>query len=311
VPRRSSVLDHPQHERIADLILAGDQTVKSIADQHGVKPFVLQAFARQIRSRDARGRDLDVGSPLDTFRRAFNLEPLPHQVVYLSEQRATLVLKGRQTGFTTAAAGLAVHVALSKPGSTSVVVSPSLRQSGEVTDRARAAFWSWDTKLRQDSASLLRTAAGSRIISLPGSARGIRGYSVDGLLVIDEAAFVDDATWAAAWPLVSASGGRIIVQSTPGLALGFFHELVTEPPDDWAVTTITSAEAGTVSSEFLERVRETMAPELFAQEYEATFGTAEPIVGVPLFWDGGDSMFTDEGDDHAHLHSRPDADPAA
>ena len=92
---------------------------------------------------------------------------------------------------------------------------------------------------------------------MTGSARGIRGYSVDGLLVIDEAAFVGDDVWAAAWPLVK------------------------DPPPEWCCLRVTGAEAGTIDLAFLERVRASQPPELFAQEYLAEFGSG--INGTGLF----------------------------
>jgi phage FluMu gp28-like protein len=141
--------------------------------------------------------------------------------------------------------------------------------------------WEWNARLKQDSASLLRTAAGSRIISLPGSARGIRGYAC-ALVIIDEAAWVDDATWHAARPLVAATGGRLIVQSTPGYAVGWFYDLVDDSPADWAMLRVTSEEAGTIDPGFLERERATMPPELFAMEYGAEF-SAPAAAGTLLF----------------------------
>ena len=264
----------------------------AIARDLGVGVESLKRYARKRRDHDEPPRTLVGSSALETFERAFGLTPKPHQATYLGETRPTIVIKGRQVGMTTGASGLAVHTALSQPGSTSVIISPSLRQSGEVTDRARLALWKWNAKLRQDSASLLRTAAGSRIISLPGSARGIRGYAC-ALVIIDEAAWVDDETWQAARPLVAATGGRLIVQSTPGHAVGWFYDLVTDPPADWAVLRVTSEEAGTIDPEFLERERATMALELFAQEYGAEFGSA--TVGTPLFTpERIETLFVDE-----------------
>jgi phage FluMu gp28-like protein len=84
----------------------------------------------------------------------------------------------------------------------------------------------------QDSASMLGLANGSRILSLPGTARSVRGWSAR-LLVIDEAAFVDEATFTAARALV-ATGGRMVVQSTPADEFGPFHELVMADDPAWA-----------------------------------------------------------------------------
>src|SRR5204863_2997652 len=140
---------------------------------------------------------------------------------------------------TEAASALAIHTARGKAGSTSVIISPSLRQSSEVTVRARLGLWALAETLRQDSASLIRLANGSRIISLPGAARGVRGYAAD-LAILDEAAWILEDTFTAARPLTAATGGRLIVQSTPGAPVGPFYELATSPPDDWAFLRVRS-----------------------------------------------------------------------
>ena len=201
----------------------------------------------------------------------------------LTETRDTLLVKGRQTGATEVASSLVVHTARAVAGSTSVIISPSLRQSSEVTVRARLGLWRLGETLRQDSVSLLRLGNGSRIVSLPGSARGIRGYSCE-LVIIDEAAWVADATFVAARPLVAATHGRLIVQSTPGDPVGAFFELAQQPPEDWAFLRVRSSEVSTISAEFLEREQREMAPELYRQEYEAEFGGVAAARG----------LFTDE-----------------
>jgi len=271
MPRRSSILDHPARPKADQLLRAGDRSVASIARQLGMPPDSLKRYARRLRAGEPMPEAAPAAlGPVETFEHAFGFVAMPHQVEVLEEIRPTLVVKGRQIGMTATAAALAVHTARSKAGSTTVIISPSLRQSTEVTARARLALWEWGEQLRQDSTSLLRTAAGSRIVSLPGSARGIRGYACD-LVIIDEAAFVTDEAWAAARPLVSATGGRLVCQSTPGMPVGWFWELARAVPPGWAYLKVPSAEAHTIAPEFLERERREMAPELYAQEYEAEF----------------------------------------
>ena len=156
------------------------------------------------------------------------MDPTPYQERLLVEKRHTVVLKGRQTGFTQAAAALAIDCARSRAGALAAVISPSLRQSTEISTRARLGLLDMSERLVQDSVSLLRLKNGSRILSLPGSDRGVRGYPAD-LLVIDEAAFVADRTSVSARPMVAATGGRIVVQSTPGAPVGFFWEPRRQP----------------------------------------------------------------------------------
>ena len=91
--------------------------------------------------------------------------------------------------------------------------------------RARAGLRELGERLVQGSTSLLKLANGSRIISLPGTARSVRGWTPR-LLIIDEAAYVDPETFAAAKPIV-ATGGRLVVQSTPADETGDFHAIVT------------------------------------------------------------------------------------
>lgn len=269
MPRRSAVLDSP-HRATIDRLLGADRPVRDIATEFGLPYHSLWRYAQRVRAKTATDPQTGPLSAVETFERAFGFTAMAHQVEYLTETRHTIVRKGRQVGMTAAAAALAVHTARSLPGSTTVIISPSLRQSSEVTGRARIALWEWDEKLKQDSTSLLRTSAGSRIISLPGSARGIRGYAC-ALVIVDEASWVSDETWAAARPLVSATGGRLIVQSTPGAPAGFFHELATKTPDGWAAMKVRSDEVATIPAEFLEKERREMSADLYAQEYLAEF----------------------------------------
>ena len=215
--------------------------------------------------------------PVRLFERAFGVDALDWQEGYLRETRPTCVLKGRQVGASLGAAGLAIHTAVHWRDVNAVVVSPSLKQSTEITTRARSGLARLGVRLVQDSASLLRLANGSRILSLPGTARSVRGWSAR-LLVVDEAAFIEHETFVAARALV-ATGGRMVVQSTPADEYGDFHELVTSDDPSWARFTVRSDEVPTISAEFLESERRSLSPDAYAREYETTFGKS----GASLF----------------------------
>jgi hypothetical protein len=277
--------------------VAGGQSVRSAALASGLHRDAAYRHIRNHGRVEKPRRNLAAvpsWTPVDTFRAAFGVEPMPHQVAYLESTGHLLVLKGRQTGMTLAGAALAIHVARQTPGSLAAVISPSLRQSTEVATRARVGLWELGERLMQDSASLLRLANGSRILSLPGSARGVRGYSAQ-LVIVDEAAWVDDETFVAARALVAATRGRLIVQSTPGVAgVGFFFELATNTPEDWSTIVVRSDEASIIDPEFLERERAEMTENLFNQEYMAEFGTG--AVGGPSLFSAEtiDKMFAEK-----------------
>ena len=226
--------------------------------------------------------------PAVLFRAAFGLDALPWQRDYLRETRPTVVLKGRQVGASLAAAALAIAAAVYRADSNSIIVSPSLKQSTEITTRARAGLRNLAVPLAQDSASMLRLANGSRILSLPGTARSVRGWAAD-LLILDEAAYLEDETIVAARALVAATGGRTILQSTPNAESGAFHELVMDADPAIARFTVPSDTVPTIAPAFLDSERRAMSPDDFAAEYECQFlkagaslFTAERLAGLVL-----------------------------
>lgn len=225
--------------------------------------------------------------PAVTFELAFGLDPLPWQRDYLRSDRSTVVLKGRQVGASLAAASLAIHTARYWADANVIIVSPTLKQSAEILGRSRTGLRNLGVRLVQDSTSMLRLANGSRIVSLPGTARSVRGWSA-ALLIIDEAAFVDPETFTAARALI-ATGGRLVVQSTPAAEIGDFHEIVKADDPAWAHFTVRSDEVPTISPEFLAAERRAMSPDAFASEYQCVFAkagaslfTAERIAGLIL-----------------------------
>jgi hypothetical protein len=215
--------------------------------------------------------------PALLFERAFSLSAHDWQRGYLRETRPTVVLKGRQTGASTAAAALAIHTTVYAANVNAVVISPTLKQSTEIATRARIGLRNLGVQLTQDSAAMLRLANGSRILSLPGTARSVRGWTAK-LLILDEAAFIAPETIVAARALV-ATGGRLVVQSTPAGESGDFYAIVTADDPEWARIVIRSDEVSTITAEFLEAERRAMSPDEYAMEYECTFGKA----GASLF----------------------------
>jgi len=68
---------------------------------------------------------------------------------------------------------------------------------------------------------------GSRIEALPGSEKTVRGFSGTSLLILDEAARVDDELYYAVRPMLAVSGGALMLLSTPFGKRGIFHQELT------------------------------------------------------------------------------------
>jgi hypothetical protein len=111
---------------------------------------------------------------------------------------------------------------------------------------------------------------GSRIEALPGSERTIRGFSGAALLIVDEAARVDDALYFAVRPMLAVSGGALMMLSSPAGRRGVFYEEWTEGMG-WERYEIPAAEVPRISEEFLEEERRALPLRIFRQEYECSF----------------------------------------
>jgi hypothetical protein len=119
-------------------------------------------------------------------------------------------------------------------------------------------------------AGRLELPNGSRIISLPGNERTVRGLSAD-LVVVDEAAQVPDKLFNAVVPIVAARNGRIIALSTPYGQRGFFYK-ACQPGSGWTLIKTKVEESRRLSSEALEEARRTLEdPHAYRQEFECEF----------------------------------------
>jgi hypothetical protein len=252
------------------------------------------------RAYDLLARRLSEMDPEEMFRSANGLDPLPWQRQYLREVLNSLILKGRQVGASTCGATLAVRQARYVPGSLAAIVSPSLKQSSEVKIRASSSqLERLGEVLRRDSATTIELGNGSRILSLPGSAKSVRGWTAD-LLIIDEAAFLDQDTFLAA-RATTATGGRTVVQSTPAGPFGHFYDLWETTDPTWAHYRVSSEEVGTIDPSFLARERATLSDDEYAQEYQAEFrvpglGLVDPASLARIARDVDDSPWAAVGE---------------
>jgi hypothetical protein len=198
----------------------------------------------------------------------------PWQAELLRSKAARhLLLCTRQAGKSTATAALAIHEALFHAPALILLLSPSLRQSQELFKKVVEFFDALGRPVPcvEQSALRLELANGSRLIALPGSEATIRGYSGVRLLIVDEAARVDDSLYYAIRPMLAVSGGRLIALSTPFGKRGFFFDAWQDGGDQWARVKITAYDCPRISPDFLEEERRAVGDWWFSQEYLCEF----------------------------------------
>jgi hypothetical protein len=205
------------------------------------------------------------------------VDPDPWQEQVLRSHSSRLLLNcSRQSGKSTTVATLAVWTALYDAGALVLLVSPTLRQSGELFKKAIAVYRALGRPVPSESESALQLALdnGSRIVSLPGKEDTVRGYSGVRLLAIDEAAWVPDSLYVALRPMLAVSQGRLIAMSTPHGTRGFFYEAWrgTEP---WRRIEVPATACPRITAAFLAEEERTMGRWWFQQEYLCQFQEAE------------------------------------
>ncbi|MGZ4846415.1 MAG: terminase large subunit domain-containing protein [Halobacteriota archaeon] len=211
------------------------------------------------------------------FAQSLSIDPDPWQRdLLLSDERRIILNCCRQSGKTLSVAILALHHALNNPGALVLVLSPSLRQSGELFKKILGFYKDLGKPIPSnvETALALQLINRSRIVSLPGKEQTIRGFSGVSLLVIDEAAQVADDLYYSVRPMLAVSDGRIILLSTPRGKRGFFFREWTES-EMWKKIKVTAQECPRISAEFLLEELEALGDYWYEQEYCCVFGENE------------------------------------
>jgi hypothetical protein len=237
----------------------------------------MPAWARELEARLLAGRPrpadrfwadparllADAGLPPDPWQRELLERPAQRR----------LLLCSRQAGKSTTASALALQTALLVPGSLVLLLSPTLRQSGELfRDKALRLYHALGKPVPATrlTALTLELANGSRVVSLPGEEGTVRGYSGVSLLVIDEAARVSDELYSGVRPMLAVSGGRLLALSTPFGKRGWFFEEY-QRTNSWERVRITADQCPRICREFLAEEERALGPRWYRQEYLCSF----------------------------------------
>src|SRR5215204_4838293 len=232
--------------------------------------------------------DLKLALDRVSFAKRLGLEPDPWQEDLLRSTSERMLLNCcRQSGKSTMTAIVALHRALYYPGSLILCLAPALRQSQELfgkvlgfyRDLGRPVSPQGERKLS------LELENGSRIVTLPGSEKTIRGFSGTSLLVLDEAARVEDELYFAVRPMLAVSGGALMMLSTPCSKRGvFFEEWIDGSSAGWERYEVPASQCPRISEEFLEEERRVLP-----------FLGLPPRVGVLIRGNGGSGVHNRDG----------------
>ncbi len=221
-------------------------------------------------------------SPAAWCKRVLGIVLDPWQVQQVSAPAGSRVicLVHRQAGKTTAGSIAVGHTMRHRsPGSTSLALAPTQKQSAEFVRHLRQHVLKAGAKLAVDNTFGIELDNGSRCLALPGQDdAGIRGLTVAGDLIIDEAARVDDRLYDASRPMLirHAATSRMMLLSTAWAKDGFFYRVWAEgDPADWLKIEAVVDECTHIAPADIDAERRAMPESAFRREYLNEFDSLE------------------------------------
>ncbi|MEM2906056.1 MAG: terminase family protein [Candidatus Bathyarchaeia archaeon] len=238
--------------------------------------------AEKLRSLEATPKVELPADPVEFSEQLLGFKPTSYQEAYLRDSSKRILLRwARQTGKSLAVAAKAIWYAANNPGTLTLIVAPSLRQSMLLSDRVQDLLAQLRPDVRKrlvakQQRTVIKFRNGSRIVALPNSENLLRGFTANAI-VADEAAFFandEEIFRNVLTPMLATTGGSLTVSSTPWGKNSVFYELNNDPRFSKHVATWTDAlKAGVYKPEAVEEIKtlERLRPEKYRMEYQAEF----------------------------------------
>jgi phage terminase large subunit-like protein len=206
-----------------------------------------------------------------------DFNPFSYQEKLLNDKSKRIIAcMARQTGKTTTIATKAIHYAYTNPKTTTLIISPSLRQSMIMFDKIQSLITQnpiLAKSITRKTRTIIQLTNKSQIIALPCSENLLRGYTAH-LAICDEAAFIPESIITEIiYPMLSTTNGTAILLSTPWDKDHFFYKAFLNP--NYSTYKVKSNQCPLIPTQFLEEMRQNMTAEAYKREYEAEFTEAQ------------------------------------
>jgi hypothetical protein len=198
------------------------------------------------------------------------------------DYRFNIVLKARQLGLSTAVAGYIAWMLLFRRQKTVLVVATKLDVAANLVKKVKKMIkhipdWLRIAEISIDNRNSFELNNGSWIKASSTSESAGRSEALS-LLVIDEAAFVDDMEelWKSIFPTLS-TGGRCVAVSTPNGVGNWFHETYTNAENglnDFHAIKLNWDSHPDRDRAWFEAATRNMSARDVAQEYECSFNAS-------------------------------------
>lgn len=184
----------------------------------------------------------------------------------------------RQVGKSVVCESIILKFAVDKPKSFSVYLSPTMKQARKVFREIKSAIQDTSVYFKCSESILEIVLKNGSIIQFLSAEQkdSIRGYTVSGVLIIDETAYIDDDVIDICLPFVDANKSPIIMISTPFYQTGYFYDYYMDGIEnkDPFITSFNWSNYDTselLSKEKLEFYRKRVSKDKFRTDYLGEF----------------------------------------
>ena len=202
----------------------------------------------------------------------------------------------RQVGKSVTCEVLLLYYSINKAGSTSICISPTLNQSRKIYKEILKGIQNLPVYQSSNSTTLEINLTNSSCIKFKSGEQrdSLRGETVNGILILDEAVFIPDEVIFTTLPFVDANRAPILLTSTPkfrnGTFYDFFQNGLNNKSGFHSYDVNFYDTSALLSPERLEIYRQSVAPIVFKSEYlgdfidaiSTVFGDVEKLCGTTL-----------------------------
>lgn len=203
---------------------------------------------------------------------ALKFEPEPKQIQVLDHDSHRLLLCcPRQWGKSTLIAIKALHYALTNPGSEILVLSDSEDHAAIIVEKFK--LYAAILKIRGPRAHGKQFSIvlpnGSKLFAVAHNAKSGVGYTAH-IVIIDEAAMVDDEVIGYVWRTLSRTDGKLWMLSTPRGQTGMFAAMWHDLELPWFRVKATLEDAKYLNPTFVQEQKK-LFPATFRQDFHCEF----------------------------------------
>ena len=197
----------------------------------------------------------------------FELDQWQRRIMRSNHSRL-VVIAARQSGKSVVTGAKTAYEAASRPGLRVVTVAPSFRQAALLADKVEVALNANSVPYDRQR-ERMTLSNGSTIVTLHGDRPAtLRGHTAD-LLLADELGFARADLAPAIYPMLGASGGRLVAISSPNGPAGPLYDLSQQAGVE--LIRVPASDVTHFDPEVIAELRGRLGPALARQELDAEF----------------------------------------